>query len=238
MCVEQWHMESNNCYLIKNWIAYLWPIQRAQEIPTITESFFQRFNKKRASETQVNIVKACNKWKRVSQWSLYAFLNPSKLYNSNLIQFKRAEQISDHEIMPLFFFYELMNVLQDFLLPFTNTLREGKGNKISEDSPVIIPHLPSLEWPPTADFSSLRAFIMTPYPCPVLLWACETTNCTFIPQYKRHWPSTWQSWSPSVSCISDSTLFTITYCLLVLWTTPCSVISMAALNTITVGVVS
>lgn len=152
----------------------------------------------------------------MKRWSLYVCLHPSKLYNSNLIQFKSAEQISDHKIMSLFFFffYKLMTVLQDALMPFTHTLRE-EGNKISEDSPVIIPHLPSLEWPPTADFCSLRAFIMTPYPCPVLLWACETTNCTFIPQHKRHWPSTWQSWSPSVSCISDSTLFMITYCLLV-----------------------
>lgn len=164
-------------------------------------------------------MKACNKWKRVSQWNAEVFMSACILQNctiatwySSRVQNKYLITRSCHFFF--FFFYKLMTVLQDALMPFTHTLRE-EGNKISEDSPVIIPHLPSLEWPPTADFCSLRAFIMTPYPCPVLLWACETTNCTFIPEYKRHWPSTWQSWSPSVSCISDSTLFMITYCLLV-----------------------
>lgn len=76
---------------------------------------------------------------------------------------------------------------------------------------------PKFEWPPTADFSTSLLLYWHPIHVQCFCGPAvvrQTTSCTSIPQYNRYWPSTWQRWSPSVSLVSDSTLFIVTFCVL------------------------
>ncbi len=147
----------------------------------------------------------------MNRWSLYVCLHTSQLYNSNLIQFKSAEEISDHKIMSLF----LVCLSRDVLMPIRQSRRKRKSNMWRLTSDNSSP--PKLWMTSTADFSASLLLYRHPIHVQCFCGSAvvhQTTNCASNSQCNRYWPSTWQRWSPYVSCVSDSVLFIVTYCVL------------------------
>ncbi len=114
--------------------------------------------------------------------------------------------------MPLF----LVCLTRDVLMPIRQSRRKRKSNmwRLTSDN----------SSPPKAlnDLNLLISVLLSFYTDTPIHVQCfcgsavvhQTTNCASNSQCNRYWPSTWQRWSPYVSCVSDSVLFIMTYCVL------------------------
>lgn len=143
--------------------------------------------------------------------------------------------------MPLrLFFFSSQWLLRDILMPFRHqTVEEEKGNKICENSPVIIPHLPSLN-----DLQLLISVLLSFYTDTLSISRASAALLLSDKQQTVHLPHS----ITDTDLVPDKDEVSVTryliqhslFWLIVCWrfrTTPSSLVSIAALNTSTEGVV-